>query len=322
MHEPANDVGFSSEVLAPDLPFGAVVTGLKQDMLDDAAVRASLMSLFEDRGLILFRDVYGLEMQVALSEVFGPSKDHPIAGVGKVDGARGVIDMRYTPEDGQRIELDGRPLANWLPWHFDHCYSDTINRGGVLRAVVISPDGGLTGFLDGIAAYEAFPPALRAKIEGLKIVYRMELEMDRWQFGRPAGLREISAGSVSDRIMRDRDSFPRAVHPVVFERQSDGRKVLHVSPWMAVGIQGQEDQAGEALLEEIIAQMVAHTTPYFHQWQAGDMLAWDNWRMLHSVTGSNPDFERRMQRTTIVGDYGLGSFESGASRHASLEMTV
>jgi taurine dioxygenase len=32
---------------------------------------------------------------------------------------------------------------------------------------------------------------------------------------------------------------------------------------------------------------------------------------LHAVEGCDPKYERRMQRTTIKGDYGLGHFEDG-----------
>jgi taurine dioxygenase len=38
---------------------------------------------------------------------------------------------------------------------------------------------------------------------------------------------------------------------------------------------------------------------------------WDNLRVLHSVEGCDPKAERRMHRTTIRGDYGLGRFEDG-----------
>ena len=39
------------------------------------------------------------------------------------------------------------------------------------------------------------------------------------------------------------------------------------------------------------------------------MVIWDNHRMLHAVEGCDPTYERRMHRTTITGDYGLGRFE-------------
>jgi taurine dioxygenase len=45
--------------------------------------------------------------------------------------------------------------------------------------------------------------------------------------------------------------------------------------------------------------------------------------MLHSVSGMDPKYGRRMQRTTIRGDYGLGRFENGATAsHAIQERMV
>ena len=49
---------------------------------------------------------------------------------------------------------------------------------------------------------------------------------------------------------------------------------------------------------------------YLHRWEEGDMVLWDNWRMLHSARGVPPEERRIMRRTTIVGDYGLGRREA------------
>jgi taurine dioxygenase len=43
------------------------------------------------------------------------------------------------------------------------------------------------------------------------------------------------------------------------------------------------------------------------------MVIWDNWRVLHAVSGMDPAHGRCMHRTTIKGDYGLGAFETAAS---------
>jgi taurine dioxygenase len=43
------------------------------------------------------------------------------------------------------------------------------------------------------------------------------------------------------------------------------------------------------------------------------MVIWDNWRVLHAVSGMDPSHGRCMHRTTIKGDYGLGAFESPAA---------
>ena len=85
--------------------------------------------------------------------------------------------------------LDGQVLSQWLPWHFDHCYNDQLNRAGVLRAVEVPPDGGLTGFVDGIALYDAISPEVRDRIEGETVIYAMDVIMENLRFGRPGRFR-------------------------------------------------------------------------------------------------------------------------------------
>ena len=66
---------------------------------------------------------------------------------------------------------------------------------------------------------------------------------------------------------------------------------------------------GEALFEEALQELNRKVNPYWHAWRPTDMVIWDNHRVLHGVEGCDPQYERRMQRTTIAGDYGLGRME-------------
>jgi taurine dioxygenase len=51
------------------------------------------------------------------------------------------------------------------------------------------------------------------------------------------------------------------------------------------------------------------------------MVIWDNWRFIHSVDGHPPQYPRKMQRTTIEGDYGLGRLETaGAAKPAGVSV--
>jgi taurine dioxygenase len=310
--------------LRDDLPFGARIAGVTHAALEDPAVRAQINDTFEDRGLIVFADVEPTtEMQLALSSVFGPLKEHPNAAVTRVDrnAMPGVIDMQTRSGQSGVVELDGRRMSQWLPWHFDHCYNNELNRAGVLRAIEIAPAGGLTGFADGIQLYQALSAELRARIEDRNIVYKFDVLYTNMRFGKPPGFMEVVKKPSAMAVMAAAQGAPRAVHPAVWTRRS-GERVLHVSPWMAQGIEGQEDATGDELLESVCQEIREKAQAYYHPWNFTDMLIWDNWRMLHSVTGMDPSYSRRMQRTTIKGDYGLGYFENGGKPAAILEMTV
>jgi taurine dioxygenase len=310
--------------LREDLAFGSRIAGVTRDLLTDAGVRKQINAVFEDRGMIIFEGVEPTsEMHVALSDVFGPLKDHPVPTVDRVDNdvMPGVIDMKHNSDNAILVELEGKQLAQWLPWHFDHCYNNELNRAGVLRAIDIPPEGGLTGFADGVQLYQAFSPELRAEIERKTIIYTLNVVYEEWRFGRPESFRALRTPQSARDMNVYAKTLSRALHPAVWTRQ-DGQKVMHVSPWMAEGIQGQEDPAGEQLLEAVCQEVFKKVQPYFHQWKTTDMLVWDNWRMLHCVTGADINFARRMQRTTIKGDYGLGRFENDGQGDTLLAETM
>jgi taurine dioxygenase len=296
-------------------------------VLRDEAVRAEILRAFEERGLLVFEGVEpSNRLQVEISRVFGPLKEHPVHAVDRVDpeALPGVIEIKSDPASADIVEIDGKPYSSWLPWHFDHCYNNELNRAGVLRLVQITPNGGQTCFADGIALYRALAPELLRKIEDRAIVYSMDMQPDHIRFGRPANFRVLQVDPHQDAILEQAKVSPRAIHPAVWTRKT-GEKVLHISPWMAEGIEGHEDPEGDALLDTIGHEInrLAEADCYVHDWRHTDMLIWDNWRMLHRVTGCTPPHPRSIYRTTIKGDYGLGRFENDdKGRYKVLERTV
>ena len=180
-------VSISVKPLRHDLPFGARITGVTREALADEAIRRQINDVFEARGMIVFEEIEPTsKMQVMLSEVFGPLKDHPVKIVQRLDQDTmpGVITITADP-NGCVVEIDGKQLVTWQPWHFDHSYNNELNRAGVLRAETIAPEGGLTGFADGIQIYNDFSPKLREKIETLNIIYTLDLVYSRQRYGLP-----------------------------------------------------------------------------------------------------------------------------------------
>jgi len=307
--------------LRDDLPFGARIGGVGWETLADEGVRREINEVFEARGMIVFEDMEPTsKMQVELSKVFGPLKDHPTKSTPRdadsEDLAAGVIDMHYLPSDDPYnvdglVEINGQRLARFSPWHFDHCYNDELNRAGVLRAPINAPVGGRTGFMDGVQLYERFPQALRERLEGLNIIYTLDTRLTKMRFG--VNFTPLGDPPQTKELLKEVAIFPRAMHPAVWTRQS-GEKVLHIGPWMSVGVERHEDAEGEAFYEEVcqtINQLGEAGCAYWHDWKPSDMLIWDNWRMVHAVEGCDAQYERRTLRTTIKGDYGLGYFEDG-----------
>jgi taurine dioxygenase len=286
-------------------PFGAKVSGLTLAHLEDAGVRKALFELWIDRGVILFRGESTPQMHVALSRCFGILEQHPFPESREAEHPE-LVKVKFYPDDGTAYEVDGRAVGGWLPWHSDLVYTDTINRGGILRPIQLPQSGGLTGFIDQIAAYERLPQRLKDRIDDLNVVYVMDLNAEHMRFARPKSVRFLQGARSFDNIMRREYQYSRILHPMVYRQAETGRKVLNVSPWFATGIYEIGGPPGEALLAEVIEHCTDEANAYFHDWRMGDMLLWDNWRTLHCATGVPIDQTRVMQRTTISGDYALG----------------
>lgn len=306
-----------------DLSFGARVTGLDWSNIEDPGVRKALNEAFEERGVLVFEEIeQSSKMQVAVSTVFGPLKEHPVKVVPRVDGELlpGVIELKANPETGSIIETEGKIRTSWQPYHFDHCYNNELNRAGVIRPVVTPPEGGETAFADGIQLYKTLSPELRAAIEDKNVIYTLDLFFAHQRFGLPRDFRQFQPLADSG-LMEIARSLPRAIHPAVWTRKS-GEKVLHVSGYMAVGLEGHEDPEGDALLQAVCMEIRDKVVPYIHRWKGNDMVIWDNWRVLHEAKGVDPKYARCIHRTTIAGDYGLGHWENRAPAPEAVPMEM
>ena len=306
--------------LSDDLSFGARISGVTMDNVADADVGEEINATFWDRGMIVFEDMEPSNtMQVALSKVFGELEDHAIGEEMPLadDDVRGMTDFDYL----DIFDIGGEEISGWVTWHIDACYADKLNRGGILRALVISPEGGRTGFADGIQLYNAIDPGLRDRFETLNIIYHSHLMFTALKFGRPEGFRAIKIRQMMVDMIEHAKASPRAIHPAVWTRKT-GEKVLHAAPWQASGIEGMEGPGGDALLEELFAEMEAKMLPYWHTWKPTDMAIWDNWRFLHSASGNPAKHHRRMQRTTISGDYGMGRWEDPDNKLEAIAVDV
>jgi taurine dioxygenase len=302
--------------LADSLPFGTRIAGINWNTVEDQGIRNRIKDIFEDRGLIIFENVEPSDkMLVAISSAIGPLQDISLREVSRVDGDNmpGVLKFNNEPSDANVFEIDGKEVSGWIGWHFDSCYNKVLCRGAALRVVENPPEGGMTGFADGIQLYKAISPELRAQFQDLRVFYDTKLMFNKQRFGLPKKFRTIHIQEEALKLFEEVDKTPRAIHPAIWTRKS-GEHVLHAAPFQADGIVGHEGPEGDALLEALFREIYAKMVAYWHTWKSTDVLVWDNWRFIHSASGHDPKYSRRVHRTTINGDYGLGNLEANADR--------
>lgn len=298
-------MSFTVEPLSPDLAFGKTIRGLTSQHIRDPEVCNQLRRHWTQDGMVVFRDgEINEEFHLALSRIFGPLEAHPIPEL-LTAGKPELITLYSTPEDTTVLEVDGQVGGGYLGWHKDLVYVEQINHGGILRALKASKIGGRTSFIDQIGAYDCLPEDLKQQIEGLHVVYRLG-SFDDMKYMTRSKFRVIetaaSAQSVIDSVAKN---FPPVSHPLVFVQPETGRKVLNLSPFFAMYIEELGMEGGHELLTRL-AHHVLDFPAYQHAWTTDEMILWDNWRMLHSVSPAPANQERVMQRTTIKGDYGVG----------------
>jgi len=296
---------YTVEPLSPELNFGKIIRGLTSRDIEQESVREALRGYWIKDGLVLFRDGEVSEhFHLELSRIFGPLESHPVREL-HTEGKPELITLTSTPDNVTILEIDGEIGGGFLGWHTDLVYVDQINHGGVLRALQTTDRGGVTGFIDKIDCYARLPGDLKERIEGLDIVYRLGPFTD-FPYMTHSSLRIVKeadlARSALDRVESD---FPPVAHPLVFTQPETGRKVLNLSPFFALAVDGMEDEEGDALLRRLSDHVLA-SPAYHHVWSLDEMILWDNWRVLHSVSQIPLGETRIMQRTTIKGDYALG----------------
>jgi taurine dioxygenase len=292
-----------------------VVKNLTASDLDDPEVRSRLNNLWIDKGLLVFNEMAGgRQTQLKLSRVFGELEIHPVVEA-RMQEQPELTALIYNPGAGAVVAIDNEERGAYLPWHSDLIYVDRINRGGLLRAIRIPPQGGHTGFIDQIELYATLPDDLRVRVNGLSVIYHYDPTVKK--FGKKAERRQPSP----QRPMSP-ERYGHVAHPMVFTQVETGRKVLNVSPWFAVAIEGMENSEGDALLARIIDHCEDESRAYYHHWQPDDMVLWDNWRMLHSAYGVPKNETRHVERTTIKGDYQLGRVVRGAAFTAAQRVDI
>lgn len=291
---------------------GAEVRGFDLCKPISDQIREELASLWNEHGLLLFRgqDV-NPERQIAFSRIFGELEMHPLKA-NTSDEYPELFELATTPEKGDYMaaEYHGRKLVGRLDWHMDLHYTGRPNRGALLRAVIVPATDGMTGFADLAMAFETLDEATQNLLTKIEVAYCFSAQRRHMRY---VDLDGYKPGPNSPRIPSDFNSpnFPDVAYPAVVTHPITGRRVLEITEQFLDRIVAPHRASlcnDEAI--ELLEKLVAHTRDpqfhYFHPWQQGDMVLWDNWRIAHCATGTPPGIDRLIHRTTIAGDATLG----------------
>ncbi len=270
---------------------GVLVEGLDLNAPRSDAAELELKALFDKEGLVVFRGQDLSKKQ--LVDAGRPFGGTVTANPGTVYDPEmpGVTVISSRGPFGDVLPDDEEKLIGDLDWHTDQGYWTTPNRGKILYAVQVPAEGGKTGFVDGQVTYQALPAGLRSKIADLHVI-------QSWNLAESYIARNRAYRIDGKREMRH-DRYPDVAYPIVLDHPITGEKILNVPPIYAAGIVEMPDIEGTALLAELVAFVTKPQFQYWHAYEPGDAVLWDNWRFMHASSGTPGRYVRTLWSVTI-----------------------
>ena len=251
--------------------------------LDDATF-AWVADAFANHPVLVFRDQnLGAAELAAFGRRFGVPRKHALMKYRHADHEE-VSWLTNMEEDGK---IDWYGVKRATEWHTDSTYEQQLPLMAMLHAKEVPSSKGGTMFADMRAAYDTLPEAMKARLAGL------------------TGLHGRSSGPAGERLYGDDkgkteieyDELPR---PAVVNHPVTGRPILFVNPMHTHGFVGMRKDEAWPLIEELAAHSTQERFTYYHSWQVGDLLMWDERATMHRGAGDYRPDERRVMLRTIV----------------------
>ena len=218
---------------------------------------------------------------------FGPLEEAPMGRMSEAQKAKRK--NRYVTQLSN-IRIDGKPIGGLgnseANWHSDMTYTDNPPPASVLLGIEIPDEGGDTWFADQAAALDALPSELKARVAPMTIKH-------------DAAHTSIGKLRPGFEQFDDPREAPGAVHPVIRTHDESGRGVLYLGRREWAYMPGLSLADSEALLDELWSYAALPENVWRQQWQPGDIIIWDNRRVLHR-RDEFPDSSRRLMKRCQV----------------------
>jgi alpha-ketoglutarate-dependent 2,4-dichlorophenoxyacetate dioxygenase len=266
--------------------FAAELRGVTlSDIANDGATYQAARAAFEQHSVLVFRGQQVTDnLQIDFSKRFGPLE---ITKVGAIGTGTHLIVLTTIGPDGQVVAPDSRLAlrnkANQL-WHTDSTFKQIPALSSVLSARIIPARGGETEYVSTRLAYERLDAATQKRLENLFVWHDYAHSRSK-----------IAAGLASP---EERAALPPACWRMVWKNPVNGRSALYLASH-AYAIEGMEQAAAQKLIAELMEAATGPEVSYMHQWQAGDVVMWDNRSTMHRGRPWPALEPRLMVRTTI-----------------------
>ncbi len=297
----------------PGAGFGAEIAGFDPTNVTDGQSAAIEDASRRYHGLLCFSFGRLLESEElhALTAVFGESEYSPgiINGLGKqaepgeehLSVDEQVAAVRASGEDPFMLKfgnlnpatLEKEPtypefFEEWV-WHTDMSYIEAPPTYSLLHAREVPDEGGDTGFCDQVRAARELPQSLRQRVTDLEIKHDATYASDG----------SLRPGMVPPASPIEASGYP---HPVIRAIPDSGQEALFLGRRTNAYVMGMSLEESERLLDEIWAHATQPHFCYRHRWEVGQVVVFDNRRLMHMRHPMDERKRRFMWRTQTRGE--------------------
>ena len=277
--------------------FGATITDVALTDLDDTTWN-QIEHAFNTHGLLVFPGQHlDHDSAATFAMRFGPLQRE----------AKRAHSITNRQEDGTTLsDRDPTWLTLSYPtryWHADGTFGLIPPKACMLAAASVVSDGGQTAFVDMTAACEALDSELRERIDGLSAFHSNLVGTMRVL---PKVNRDYLYSLVGDTPEDGTYGLGMSVEcplrPLVRMHPVTGRPSIFAGRH-TFGIPGMALEDADDLLRELEAFAAQPPRVYEHNWAVGDVIIWDNLRLLHRACDYDDQKEtRELLNCRVAGD--------------------
>ncbi|MFI7120156.1 TauD/TfdA dioxygenase family protein [Amycolatopsis sp. NPDC049868] len=281
-----------------DAPLGARVIDLDVGEVPSESTRERIQAGLEEFGVLLVRDQeITPEEQVRFCRAFGeldlpPRFEDRQAGNPEifVIGNPSEKAVLFAPTDE-----NGEPDARELEWHADHSQYAAPTWISMMYGVKVPPEGGDTLFACTYSSYEALDEVTKKQFDDVELLHSVR--------GVNDFLRELGKPEIISVAELELEKEPPQRWPLVRTHPRSGRKALYFGARMCVGAVGMNERESRDLIRTVTEHACRPQFVYRHKWRQGDVVLWDNRRVVHAATTFDTKrYKRVIHRTTVQED--------------------
>jgi len=264
---------------------GTEALGIDLAKLDDDTF-SWISRTFAEHPVLVFRNQrLGAGDIAAFGRRFGAPRKHSLVGYRHAEYPE--VSWLRNVDDAGNIDWYGVKRAT--DWHTDSTYEEVLPLLAMLHAIEVPSQKGGTMFADMAAAYDALPQAMKDRLSGLVGLH-----------GRTDGPAGARLYDPEEEMRRTDKKYVEQRRPAVVSHPVTGRPILFVNPMHTHGFDGMAREDAWQLIEELAAHATQDRFTYYHSWQIGDLLIWDERATMHRGAGDSNPAERRVMLRTIV----------------------